>query len=61
MDPGEKVKYQRFLKEYNIFKKDIVYTYQVLLKLKEEKVQDALMWIKINFDRMGGFKTDNGY
>lgn len=37
------------------------FTNLVLQSLKEENYFDSIVWVKKNFDRLGGFKAENSY
>lgn len=62
LDLGESNKYRgKLLKEFISISADILYTNEVLANLKNGNVIDAIIWVKKNVERMGGFFVANGY
>jgi hypothetical protein len=39
----------------------MLYTNEVLVNLHNNNIMEAMAWVKTNFERMGGFFTDNSY
>jgi hypothetical protein len=62
MTQGEVFKHQKYFQEFIRARVDMAYTNQVLTRLSDNDLVDAIRWIKLVHIRNGnGFKLDNSY
>ncbi len=58
---GDVMKHEKYFTQFMSLKADFTYSYNVLNNLSEFKLIDGLCWIKSNFDRNQGIRSDNFY